>query len=156
VLEVETLAAVLHAHCGELESAHTALQRALVLATPEGFVRPFVSRGPAMGALCQAAMPRGGSPAQSRFLQQLLEIFAVASPGYLLTRSPSHDLIEVLTPREREIIPLLATGLSHRAIAAQLQIAPDTARTHIKNIYGKLQVQNRVQAVERARALALV
>lgn len=156
VLEVETLTAVLHAHCGEIELAQAALQRALELAAPEGFVRPFVSRGPAMGALCRAALEQNDAPAQTTFLHRLLQTFPSVSPGYPVTRSPRHVLIEALTPREREIIPLLAAGLSHRAIAAQLQIAPDTARTHIKNIYGKLQVQNRVQAVERARGLQII
>ncbi|MGB9752271.1 LuxR C-terminal-related transcriptional regulator [Roseiflexus castenholzii] len=54
------------------------------------------------------------------------------------------------------MLSLLAAGLSHREIAERLTIAPDTARTHIKNIYGKIQVRNRVEALAQARAYGVL
>ncbi|NJO83574.1 MAG: hypothetical protein HC828_12655 [Blastochloris sp.] len=157
VIELETLAAALHWQLGETDQAFAALDRALALAVPEGFIRPFFTRGVSMQALCRAAlMQRTHLLAHTAFLHQLLNIFSALSSHPPVPLSPQHALIEPLTPREIDVLPLLVAGCSHREIASRLMIAPDTARTHIKNIYGKLQVQNRVQAVARARALALV
>jgi LuxR family maltose regulon positive regulatory protein len=61
-----------------------------------------------------------------------------------------------LSPRELELLRLLASGLSTSEIADQLFITTGTARNHLKNIYGKLEVHSRVQAIERARALNLL
>jgi len=68
----------------------------------------------------------------------------------------SNALIEPLSERELEVLRLLAAGLESPEIARELIIGVSTARTHIKNIYGKLGVHGRVQAIERARALGLV
>jgi ATP/maltotriose-dependent transcriptional regulator MalT len=65
-------------------------------------------------------------------------------------------LVEPLSEREREVLRLLAAGLESPEIARELIIGVSTARTHIKNIYGKLDVHGRVQAIERARVLGLV
>jgi LuxR family transcriptional regulator, maltose regulon positive regulatory protein len=157
VIELETLAAALHWHMGETDQALGALDRALALAAPEGFIRPFLTCGALMHDLCQAALAqRPHLSAHTACLHQLLTIFSAMLPRHPVTPLPQQTLIEPLTPREIDVLPLIVAGCSYREIAARLMIAPDTARTHIRNIYGKLQVQNRVQAVERARALALV
>jgi ATP/maltotriose-dependent transcriptional regulator MalT len=65
-------------------------------------------------------------------------------------------LIEPLTPREREVLPLMAAGHSNPEIAAELIIAVTTVKTHVKNIYGKPQVTNRFQAAARAQDLGLL
>ena len=64
--------------------------------------------------------------------------------------------MEPLSEREREVLRLLAAGLESPEIARELIIGVSTARTHIRNIYGKLDVHGRVQAIERAHALGLV
>ena len=61
-----------------------------------------------------------------------------------------------LTPREYEILWLLAAGQSTKEIARQLAISPNTAKTHIASVYQKLEVQRRTQAVHKARELALI
>jgi LuxR family maltose regulon positive regulatory protein len=165
VIELECLAAVLHWRLDEPDRAFGALNHALALAAPEGFIRPFLTCGAPMHDLGQAALrQRLHASAYTECLHRLLTIFTTRSPHPLVTPSSHHpvtpspqpSLIEPLTPREIDVLPLLVAGYSYREIAARLMIAPDTARTHIRNIYGKLHVQNRVQAVERARALALV
>jgi DNA-binding CsgD family transcriptional regulator len=61
-----------------------------------------------------------------------------------------------LTPRECEILGLLAAGQSTKEIARQLAISPNTAKTHIASVYQKLEVQRRTQAIHKARELALI
>ncbi len=61
-----------------------------------------------------------------------------------------------LSPREVEILGSLASGGSNKEIARQLGISPNTVKTHIARIYEKLEVQKRVQAIEKARFLALI
>jgi LuxR family maltose regulon positive regulatory protein len=173
VLELQTLSAVLHADRGDVRESEMALADALRLAAPEGFVRPFVSRGEPMRRLLTAGLLRWpGEPARQSlipFVERLLEAFparnttAGSTPtsqgsGLAILRPAAHPLLlpEPLSLREREVLPLLAAGLSHRQIAARLTIAPDTARTHIKNIYGKLQARNRVEALAQARAYGLL
>jgi ATP/maltotriose-dependent transcriptional regulator MalT len=70
-------------------------------------------------------------------------------------RSPA-GLVEPLSQRELEVLRLLAAGLSSTEVATELTISVSTARTHIKNIYGKLGVHRRLEAVERAKELGLV
>jgi DNA-binding CsgD family transcriptional regulator len=61
-----------------------------------------------------------------------------------------------LTPRECEILELLASGRSTKELARQLEISPNTAKTHIASVYQKLEVQRRIQAIDKARELALI
>jgi len=61
-----------------------------------------------------------------------------------------------VTAREREILELLASGRSNKALARTLGISPNTVKTHLARLYEKLEVQNRVQAIEKARWLALI
>jgi DNA-binding NarL/FixJ family response regulator len=65
-------------------------------------------------------------------------------------------LPEPLTPREQEILELLAAGLTNREIAEALVIAPGTVKKHTGNIYGKLNVSNRTEAATKARELDLL
>jgi LuxR family maltose regulon positive regulatory protein len=65
-------------------------------------------------------------------------------------------LIEPLTDREREVLGLMAQGLSNPEIAKELFISVTTVKTHAKNIYGKLNVKNRFQAIQRAGELNLL
>ena len=59
-----------------------------------------------------------------------------------------------LTPRECEILALLASGQSNKELARALGISPNTVKTHVARVYEKLEVQKRMQAIEKARWLA--
>jgi DNA-binding CsgD family transcriptional regulator len=61
-----------------------------------------------------------------------------------------------LSPRECEILALLASGQSNKEMARTLGISPNTVKTHIARVFEKLEVQKRVQAIEKARSLALI
>ncbi len=70
--------------------------------------------------------------------------------------SPERPLVEPLTERELDVLRFLPTHLSSTEIAEELLISTHTARFHIKNIYGKLNVHSRADAVQRARELDLL
>jgi LuxR family maltose regulon positive regulatory protein len=74
----------------------------------------------------------------------------------LLPSPSSQSLIEQLSQRELEILQLVAQGLSNREISERLFLALSTVKGHNRNIFGKLQVQRRTEAVARARELGLV
>ncbi len=76
------------------------------------------------------------------------------SPGFERNDAAVRSL--GLTPRECEILQLLASGRSTKEIARQLQISPNTAKTHLAKVYQKLAVQRRTQAIHKARELALI
>jgi LuxR family maltose regulon positive regulatory protein len=72
------------------------------------------------------------------------------------TRTPVQGLIEPLSPREREVLQLIADGCSNPGIAAKLVISIPTVKRHITNIYGKLGVRRRTQAIALGRELKLL
>jgi LuxR family maltose regulon positive regulatory protein len=146
---------------GEKDAAVQALVGALALAEPGGFVRTFVDEGPPMAQLLLEAAAQGIMP---DYTGKLLAAFKSETQKHkdesFQPSSPLppgvRPLIEPLTPREREVLQLIAAGHSNPEIAEQLVIAVTTVKTHVKNIYGKLQVTNRFQAVARAQDLNLL
>jgi LuxR family maltose regulon positive regulatory protein len=142
---------------GDKDLALQLLGDALALAEPGGMIRIFVDEGLPMVQLTSEAAARG---MRSDYLGKILAAFETEkrkrSDDFSHPAAPSPDvqpLIEPLTPREREVLQLIAAGYSNPEIAAELVIAVTTVKTHVKNIYGKLQVTNRFQAIARAREL---
>jgi LuxR family maltose regulon positive regulatory protein len=149
---IETLAlqALAHGRRGERAAAMSSLERALRLAEPEGYVRRFADLGLPMARLLQEARSRDVMP---DYVKTLLAAFGGDVP---LPAPGQQTLPEPLTDREEEVLELLAAGLSNREIAAQLVISPETVKKHAGNIYGKLGVGSRTEAVARARELDLL
>jgi LuxR family maltose regulon positive regulatory protein len=159
---------------GEPDLAQAALGRALRLAEPEGYVRVFADEGPPMAALL--AQVRG---AQQPYARRLLAAIPGAAPaaadaervpaasgaparpapaalGAALTGpDPALLALDPLSSRERDVLRLIAAGLSNHDIAAALVVAPSTIHWHLKNIYSKLNVRSRTQAALLARELGL-
>jgi LuxR family maltose regulon positive regulatory protein len=109
-----------------------------------------------MARLLYEALARGIAP---DYVRRLLAAFPVAEPEQaapLETRAPESDLIEPLSERELRVLQLIAEGLTNPEIAPRLFLALNTVKTHSSNIYGKLDVHSRTQAVARARALGLL
>jgi LuxR family maltose regulon positive regulatory protein len=146
---------------GEKDEAVQLLADALALAEPGGFVRIFLDEGPAMAQLLAEAAARGIQPA---YAGKLLAAFRAEAQKRqdesILPPAPLppgvQPLIEPLTPREREVLQLMAAGRSNPEIAEALVIAVTTVKTHVKNIYGKLEVSNRFEAAARAQDLKLL
>jgi LuxR family maltose regulon positive regulatory protein len=168
LIELQILRALALQVQGELEPALQALARALSLAEPGGYVRLFLDEGEPMLRLLRAASAYHIAPEYVHKLLSASEAMPdgprpapVPPPSSSVVRpsSPtrrSSALVEPLTQREAEVLQLLATHLTSTEIAERLHISPHTARYHIKNIYGKLGVHRRTEAVERARELELL
>jgi len=135
---------------GEISRALVALERALKLAEPEGYVRTFLDEGEPMTRLLRHAGSRGISPA---YVTRLLASFAEAPEAAPPVAQP---LIEPLSERELQVLRLLSAGKSNQEIAEELVLATGTVKRHLYNIFGKLNVSSRMQCVARARELGLL
>jgi LuxR family maltose regulon positive regulatory protein len=146
------LLALTWAKLGQMASALAALGSAVQRGVPNGLVGPFIDQGQPLVRLLHEL---GRQPAYTHLVQLLLAAFPVdqAVPA---APAPVEKLPEPLTERELDVLKLLANRLSNKEIALQLIVSVHTVRNHTANIFGKLQVDNRVQAVKRARALGLI
>lgn len=135
---------------GERANALTALEHALRLAEPEGYVRRFVDYGLPLARLLQEARNRAVMP---DYVEKLLAAYEID----LTSLAPAEPALpEPLTPREQEVLELLAAGLTNREIGEELIISPKTVKKHASNIYSKLDVHSRTEAAARARELDLL
>ncbi len=140
--------------------AQDELRAALRVAEPERMIRPFLDCGPrVMPLLLLAAQSDTLSLAQWRFVEIVLGELRAVYPD--LPTPPAAELEQrtlaaTLSQREQELLAVLAEGLTNREIAARLMIEESTIRTHLRNIYRKLGVNSRLQAVQRARELQLL
>jgi LuxR family maltose regulon positive regulatory protein len=159
ILEIALLRALAFQAQRNPSAALAALARSLELAEPEGYLRVYVDGGSPAAELLRDLGKRAGVPAHLQdYAQGVLASFdpvlrETGEPGIQI---PTPDLVEPLTPRERQVLRLMAAGLSGPEIAEELVVATSTVRSHIKSIYGKLDVHSRYEAIERARALELV
>ncbi len=156
VIEIHVLQALALEVQGDTTLALTALEHAISLAEPQGYVRVFVDEGASMAKLLRHGKTRGIAP---KYVNELLAAFDVSAYGRMATspvQSEMPALVESLSERESEVLWFLATHLSSTEIADELLISPNTVRFHIKNIYAKLGVHRRSNAVDRARELGLL
>jgi LuxR family maltose regulon positive regulatory protein len=141
---------------GQTEAALVQLETALHLAEPEGYIRSFIDEGPMMAEMLSAYLKvQQGSRLSNppsvilAYIKQLLQALNVTSEEEL-------SLKEVLTVQETRILLLITNGLSNKEIAHHLNITGETVKSHIKNLYRKLRVNNRVQALQRGKELNLL
>jgi LuxR family maltose regulon positive regulatory protein len=149
VLEILVLQALALQAQGDVPAAVASLRRALALAEPEGFVRVFVDEGVPMATLLRAMTAQGGASAH---MHRLLDALGVPEEAARVDQG----LIDPLSPRELDVLRLLGTHLDGPDIARQLFVSLNTVRTHTKNIYAKLGVNNRRSAVLRGEELDLM
>jgi LuxR family maltose regulon positive regulatory protein len=162
-IEVLALEAVLFHAQGNAQSALAALEQAVTLAQPGGFVRVFVDLGSNMAALFRRLAAKGAvgvAGAARDYVEQILRAFAAehASPQPRLVKPPSAqaEMIEPLTPREQEVLELLAQRMTAKEIAQKLVVSDQTVKRHRVNIYQKLGVHTRQDAIAAAVALGVL
>jgi LuxR family maltose regulon positive regulatory protein len=155
-IEISILQALTYHAGGDTSQAMDALERALTLAEPHGFIRTFVDEGPSMARLLYAALSREITP---DYVRRLLGAFPTTEQEGTrppIPQAPGDGLIEPLSEREIEVLHLIAEGLTNSEIASRLVLSPHTVKVHIRNIYGKINVHNRAQAIAKARELGLL
>jgi len=154
--EIEMLMALALQAQGKTKRALTTLGSVLAQAEPEGYVRLFADEGPPMAhLLAQVAPYTTASPGYIKLLQAALAPMkqAPVDPARPASRQPLPD---PLSPREQEVLQLVARGFSNQQIADHLVISLNTAKRHVKHLLAKLVVTNRTQALARARELHLL
>jgi LuxR family maltose regulon positive regulatory protein len=160
VIEILVLQALAHQAQDDIPLAITPLERALALAEPEGYVRIFVDEGAPMEALLKRI--KAEDEMIMEYVRKLLAAFADKEfyPFGSAQDKPSslspQPLVDPLSERECEVLKLLTTELSGPEIAKELMVSMNTIRTHTKNIYSKLGVNSRRDAVKQAKELKLI
>jgi len=138
---------------GDLPGATAALRDALARAEPEGYVRIFLHAGPAVPALLASVVTQ--DPADGHGRRVLAALETMAGPPPPPSSPAASPLVDPLSARELDVLRLLRSDLSGPEIAGELLVSLNTFRTHTKNIYAKLGVNNRREAIRRAAELGL-
>lgn len=160
-IKLGVLEALAHERCGHRNAARRSLLRALQLAAPGGYVSSFLEEGPAVVAMLHdelATLERGTDGSHADAVAHLRHILgmpgvAAAIPGVLDTPAGP---VEALTDRERQILVFLTNGVSNREMATRIFVSENTVKYHLKNIFAKLGVGSRLQAINAARQLGLI
>lgn len=148
VIQGKAVLARAYALQNQTKAAAVSLREAMQLAEPEGYLSTFVDEGEPIRRLL-ADMPG------SSYAVRILAGFS-AGTGSSVKQETGNRSSELLSQREQEIIILVAEGLSNQEIAERLVISLPTVKTHIGNIFNKLGVSSRTQAIARAKTLGLI
>jgi LuxR family maltose regulon positive regulatory protein len=164
-LKLNLLQSLAHNKNGDQNAALAVMTGVLKIGCNEGFVRLIIDEGERAGVLVRQLQQRAASdsadrtnPIFSAYLHKLVKGFgpAVAIDVEISAAGAQVDLVESLTSKEIRILSLLAEGYSNNALAEKLFVSDSTVRTHLRNINGKLNAQNRTQAVAVARRLGVL
>lgn len=150
-LRLDLLAAVSYQALGYRDRAHNLLVQTLVQSEKEGLRSIFIEEGLAVRDLLRELESNERQPALQSFIRGLLSFWATEEDT-----ASAEQVQEMLTEREREVVVLAAQGMSNEQIGQQLDLALGTVKWHLHNIYEKLRVRNRTQAIRRARELSLL
>jgi LuxR family maltose regulon positive regulatory protein len=163
MVEILVLQALASYRLGQLEAALETLERAVAMAMPGGSIRPFVEPGRPMADLLKKLAEKNVAVDDvTTLLAAFRDVEAEPIPDALVSEpvivpSPSpQPLVDPLTSRELDVLELLAQRLQNKEIADKLFISPETVKTHLNNIYQKLGVTNRRNAVEKAKSLGIL
>lgn len=157
LIEINALLALQQAACGHDDTALVALTTAVRLGEPGQTLRLIADAGPGLQPLLRHLLARGIAP---DYLRRILDIMPAAGASAQLPVLPllpaARQMSAALTNREIDVLLLLAQRLTNKEIGTQLSLSPNTVKKHAINLYAKLEVSNRRQAVARARDLGLL
>src|SRR5215207_1080248 len=160
LIEILALQALALRAGSKKERAVSTLAEALALAEPEGYVRSFIDEGQPMAEILSellGAKQRGRTDLLRRVpAHYLKKLLAALERDAASAASPAAGLPEPLSERELEVLRLIASGKSNRGIASELFVSVGTVKTHINNLYRKLDAHSRTQALARAKELNLL
>lgn len=169
VVEVLILQALAHQSCGDETKALETLEHVLMLTQPESYIRSFIDEGENISKLLQLSLKHNGKrwetekPNLLSYVIKLVEAFGIAAPAQKTQKPQPQDdnlpwwyVNDPLSERELEVMQHVAQGLSNQEIGSKLFISPGTVKRHVNNIYSKLDVHSRIQAVELTRKFGLI
>jgi LuxR family maltose regulon positive regulatory protein len=158
VLRALILLALAQAGYSQRAEAAGCLERALILAEEQGYVRTFLDEGPALQRLLGDYRSHSGPAHLRAYAEHLLGAFAAGTspPPAPPARPATAELVEPLSPRELEVLRLVADGYNNHEVATKLVVGVTTVKKHINAIFGKLGATHRAQAIARARGLGLL
>jgi LuxR family maltose regulon positive regulatory protein len=168
-IEILVLRAMIEYALAEGDQAVQTLLRALALGEPEDYRRLYLDEGRIMAELlarCLVEQQQSGAYYPSlQYIESLLEVcrqeVGILTPtaktgAGAATAKTQHGFTIFLSARELEVLSLIAAGKSNEEIAGQLYLALNTVKRHASNIYDKLEVKKRTEAVAKARQLGLI
>jgi ATP/maltotriose-dependent transcriptional regulator MalT len=160
-LEMHLLSVAAYAQCGEIFEAQERLIDALDIGAANGLCMTFVDAGPVVRKLLEKLCHDPSIPDERvlelrPYIHTLLARCPGAQCSASFTGEPRKAVRQPLTPREGNVLRLIASGLSNKRIAQRLDIAPETVKSHAKSIFAKLAAQTRAQAVAHGEALGLI
>ena len=135
------------------QAALESLAQATRLAEPEGYIRSFVNEGAPIAALLATLRERERKHGPVSYLDTLLTAFEQEGVEVRAIHPEQPDRI---SPREREVLALLAQGQSNQEIADALVVTVETVKRHVSSLLSKLGVENRTQAAMRVRSIGLL
>jgi LuxR family maltose regulon positive regulatory protein len=150
LIETQVLQALALQAQANKEAALTTLSAAISVAEPEGYTRVFVGEGVAIVPLLHTLTAQG---IETAYINHLLTECPSTAPVLPIDNQP---LIDPVSDRELEVLHQIAQGATNQETALALHIAVGTVKNHLKNIYRKLDVHNRTQAIVRSRELGLI
>ena len=149
-MELDIVRAILEMEAGRSSESVRAITGALKIGAANGYVRIFLDEGDAMKAVLSQAQKTMKDKTLRAYCAKLLSAFGK------FVKSGQVELIEPLTGREIDVLKLIAEGCSNPEIAEKLFLSAGTVKTHVKHIYGKLGVDDRVKAASMARELGFI
>jgi LuxR family maltose regulon positive regulatory protein len=158
LLQIDALQTLFFDTCGEGGRALDTLKKGVLLAEPGGALRIFVDFGPALLPYFEQLRANGVA---SSYIDRILAAYSADSAAMKDDQESALSptavaIMSDLTNREMEVLLLLAERLTNKEIAARLHISPRTVKKHSINLYSKLQVENRRQAVARALEVGIL
>lgn len=160
---VGTLLSIAYLGVGAADEAAKSFRDALERAERGGFVNPVADQGAEVGALLTGFLERSGNgdcgerlrKHAERILSHVGSVRDLPAPA-IADGAGKEPAACVLTPKEHEVLSLIARGESNKEIARSLKVAPETIKTHLKHIFVKLEVERRIQAIAKAQSLGLL